>query len=133
MSKSILFVVSRPPYKSENPKLAITHAMACYVADMYIDEEVEPTVAFVGDGVLNCIKNQRSMEFYGIISTEQHIKTQLASDMKMLVCKEDLDSLGIKEDRLIDARNMGAKVDLNVVGFEEILKEMERCDQAMFF
>ncbi|MBI4753574.1 DsrE family protein, partial [Candidatus Desantisbacteria bacterium] len=105
MAKNILFVVSRPPYKSENPKLAITHAMACYVADMHIDEEVEPTVAFVGDGVLNCIKNQRSLEFYGIISTEQHIKTQLASDMKMLVCNEDLQRLGIKEERLINARD----------------------------
>lgn len=133
MGKEILFVVSRPPYKSENPKLAITHAMACYVADLHIDEEVEPVVAFVGDGVLNCIKNQRSEEFYGIISTEQHIKNQLASDMKMLVCKEDLQRLGIKEERLIDAKDMGAAVDLEMVGFEEILKEMKRCDQVMFF
>jgi len=133
MAKNILFVVSRPPYKSENPKLAITHAMACYVADMHIDEEVVPTIAFVGDGVLNCIKNQRSLEFYGIISTEQHIKNQLASDMKILVCEEDMKRLGIKEERLIDAKDMGAEVDLVLVGFDEILKEMERCNQVMFF
>ncbi|MEW5768485.1 MAG: DsrE family protein [bacterium] len=133
MGKEILFVVSRPPYKSENPKLAITHAMACYVADIHIDEEVEPIMAFVADGVLNCIKNQRSEAFYGIISTEQHIKNQLASDMKMFVCKEDLQRLEIKEERLIDGKDMGAEVDLEMVGFEEILKEMERCDQVMFF
>ncbi|MBU1262305.1 DsrE family protein, partial [bacterium] len=105
--KSILFVVSSPPYKSENPKLAITHAMACYVADMHIDEEVEPIVAFVGDGVLNCLKNQRSLEFYGLISTEQHIKNQLASDMRMLICKEDMQRFGIKPERLVDAKDMG--------------------------
>ena len=133
MAKSILFVISSPPYKSENPKLAITHAMACFVADMHIDEEVEPVVAFVGDGVLNCIKNQRSQEFYGIISTEQHIKNQLASDMRMLVCKEDLYRLDIKPERLINARDMGADIDLNVVGFNEVQKEMERCDQMMWF
>ncbi|MEK7812502.1 MAG: DsrE family protein [Candidatus Desantisbacteria bacterium] len=133
MAKNMLFVVTKPPYKSENPKLAITHAMACYVADMHIDEEVEPIVAFVGDGVLNCLKNQRSMEFYGIISTEQHIKNQLASDMRMLVCEEDLQKLGIKQEQLIDAKNMGADVDLNVVDFAQVLKEMERCDQVMWF
>lgn len=133
MAKSILFLVSNPPYKSENPKLAITHAMACYVADIHIDEEVEPILAFVGDGVLNCFKNQRSLEFYGIISTEQHIKNQLASDMKILVCKEDLDRLGIKEYRLIDAKDIGAEVDLNVVEFDYVLKEMERADHIMCF
>jgi len=131
--KTILFLVSKPPYKSENPKLAITHAMACYVADIHTDEEVVPIVAFVGDGVLNCIKNQRSMEFYGIISTEQHIKNQLASDMKMLVCKEDLERLGINKERLVDAKDMAAEVDLNLVSFDEILKEMETCNHVMFF
>lgn len=133
MAKNILFVISKPSYKSENPKLAITHAMACYVADMHIDEEVIPVVAFVGDGVLNCIKNQRAMEFYGIISTEQHIKNQLASDMKMLVCEEDLQELGINEEQLINAKDMSAEVDLNVVCFDEILKEMKRCNQVMWF
>lgn len=133
MAKSILFVVTKPPYKSENPKLAITHAMACYVADMHIDEEVVPTVAFLGDGILNCIRNQRSLEFYGIISTEQHIKNQLASDMKMLVCEEDMHRLGIKQEQLTDAKDMRAEVDLNVVGFDKVLKEMERCDQVMWF
>jgi sulfur relay (sulfurtransferase) DsrF/TusC family protein len=133
MAKGILFVITKPPYKSENPKLAITHAMSCYVADIHIDEEIEPIVAFVGDGVLNCVKNQKSMEFYGIISTEQHIKNQLASDMRMLVLKEDLQRLGIKSERLVDGKDMGADMNLNLVGFDEVLKEMERCDHIMFF
>lgn len=131
--KSILFVITKPPYKSENPKLAITHAMACYLADIHTDEPVEPIVSFVGDGVLNCIKDQKSMEFYGIISTEQHIKNQLASDMKMLVCKEDLDLFGIARDRLTDAKDMGGELNLNVVLFDEIMKELESCDYVMCF
>lgn len=131
--KSILFTITRPPYKSENPKLAITHAMACYLADIHTDEPVEPIVAFICDGVLNCIKDQKSEDYYGIISTEQHIKNQLASDMKMLVCKEDLDMFGIEENRLIDAKDMGANVSLEIVPFDKIMEEMKRCDHLMFF
>ncbi|MBU1262116.1 DsrE family protein, partial [bacterium] len=67
------------------------------------------------------------------ISTEQHIKNQLASDMRMMVCKEDIQRFGIKPERLVDAKDMGAEKDLNVVGFDEVLKEMERCDQIMWF
>jgi sulfur relay (sulfurtransferase) DsrF/TusC family protein len=128
--KSLLFIVSKPPYKSENPKLAITHAMSCYVADIHTDEEVEPILAFVELGVLNCVKDQK--EVYGITTTEQHIRNQLASDMKILVCKEDLEKFGITEDRLIDARDLGAEVDLVITGFSEILKEMEECDQLIW-
>lgn len=131
--KSILFIVSKPPYKSENPKLGITHAMSCYLADLHIDEEVTPILAFVGDGVLNCVKDQRSMEHYGIISTEQHIKNHLASDTKVIVCKEDLERLKIPEERLLDAKNMGAEKDLELVPFNQVLKEMEACDHVMFF
>ncbi|MBI5183556.1 MAG: DsrE family protein [Nitrospinae bacterium] len=133
MSNNILFVVQRPPYKSENPKLAITHAMSCYTADIHIDEPVEPTLAYVGDGVLNCIRDQRSQDIYGLISTEQHIKVQLSGDMKILVCKEDIERLGIKEERLVDGKDLGAEAGLNVVPFKEILKEMEICDHLMFF
>ncbi|MEW6007475.1 MAG: DsrE family protein [bacterium] len=131
--KKILFVVSKPPYKSENPKLAITHAMSCYLADLHIDEEVEPILAFVGDGVLNCLKNQKAIENYGITSSEQHLKNQLASDMKILVCQEDLKALGIAEENLVDAKDMGADLGLNIVSFNEILREMEECNQIMWF
>ncbi len=73
------------------------------------------------------------MDFYGITSNETHVKNMLLTDTKVLVCKEDLERLGIKEDRLIDASDMGAEVTINVVPFNEILKEMETNDHLMFF
>lgn len=130
--KKILFIIERPPYKSENSRLAITHAMSCYLTDLHIDESVEPVLAFVGDGVLNCLKDQKAMEFYGITSTEEHIKNQLASDMKILVCKEDLEELGIEKEKLVDAKDRGASVSLNIVSFGEVLQEMASCNHIMF-
>jgi sulfur relay (sulfurtransferase) DsrF/TusC family protein len=133
LKNKIMFVVQRPPYKSEDPKLALTHALSSGVTSIHIDEEIVPTVAFIGDGVLNCIKDQKSMEAYGITSNERHIKNMLATDTKTLVCKEDIERLGIKEDRLIDASDMGAEMTIKVVLFNEILKEMEANDHLMFF
>lgn len=133
LKNRIMFVIQRPPYKSENPKLALTHSLSSGVTSIHIDEEVIPTVAFVGDGVLNCVKDQKSMEAYGITSSERHIKNMLATDTKTLVCKEDLEGLGIKEDRLIDASDMGAEMTIQVVPFSEILKEMETNDHLVFF
>ncbi len=131
--KKILFIVEKLPYKSENPRLAITHAMSCYLSDLHIDEIVEPVLAFVGDGVLNCLKNQKAMDNYGITSTETHIKNQLASGMKIFVCKEDLEELAISEEKLLDAKDMKAELDLNIVSFDKILQEMESCNHIMWF
>lgn len=133
LKNKIMFIIQRPPYKSECPKLGLTHSLASGVTGIHIDEEVVPTVAFVGDGILNCIKEQKSMVFYGMTSNETHIKNMLLTDTKILVCKEDLERLGIKEHRLIDASDMGAEVTINVVPFNEILKEMEANDHLMFF
>jgi sulfur relay (sulfurtransferase) DsrF/TusC family protein len=133
LKNKIMFVVQRPPYKSEDPKLALTHALSSGVTSIHIDEEVIPTVAFIGDGILNCVRDQKSMEAYGIISNERHIKNMLATDTKTLVCKEDIERLGIKEERLIDASDMGADMTIKVVPFNEILKEMEANDHLMFF
>lgn len=133
LKNKIMFIVQRAPYKSEDPKLALTHSLSSGVTSIHIDEEVIPTVAFIGDGVLNCIKDQKSMEVYGITSNERHIKNMLATDTKTFVCKEDLERLGIKEDRLIDASDMGAEMTIKVVPFNEILKEMEENDHLMFF
>ncbi len=133
LKNKMMFVVQRPPYKSEDPKLALTHALSSGVTSIHIDEEVVPTVAFIGDGVLNCIRDQESMEAYGITSSERHIKNMLATDTKTLVCKEDIERFGIKEDRLIDASDMGADMTIKVVPFSEILKEMEANDHLMFF
>lgn len=133
LKKNIMFIVQRPPYKSEDPKLAVTHSLSSGVTSIHIDEEVVPTVAFIGDGVLNCIKDQKSMAIYGITSTETHIKNLLLTDTKTLVCKEDLERFGIKGDRLIDASDMGAETKIQVVTFSEVLKEMEANDHLMFF
>jgi sulfur relay (sulfurtransferase) DsrF/TusC family protein len=133
MGLSILFLVQTPPYKSENPKLALTHAMAGPLTELHIDEEVKTKVAFVGDGVLNCVKDQKSMEHWDITSTEQHLKNLLISDVPVLVCKEDLEKFGIGEERLVDARDMGAEETIRVVPFSEIQKEMEAATALMFF
>jgi len=73
----LLFVVQRPPYKSENPRLALTHAIASQTAEIYMDDgdSVVPTMVFMGDGVLNMVKNQQAMKLYGVTSTENHIKS----------------------------------------------------------
>lgn len=133
MPKKFAFVVQKPPFKSENPKLALTHSLASFVAGMHIDDEITVSISFVGDGILNCIKGQKSEQFYNLGSNEKHIKNMLASDMKVIVCKEDLEKLGIKLERLIDAKDMGAETTIKAVPFEEILKEIEECDQVMFF
>ncbi|MCK5427099.1 MAG: DsrE family protein, partial [Thermodesulfovibrionia bacterium] len=62
------FIVQRPPYKSENPKLALTHAIASQSVEIYLKDGdlVTADVAFVGDGVLNCLKNQKAMDIYAL-------------------------------------------------------------------
>lgn len=133
MPKKFAFIVTRPPFKSENPKLALTHSMASFVAGMHIDDEVTVSVSFVGDGLLNCIKSQKSEEFYNLGSNEKHLKNMLASDIKVLACKEDLERLGIKPEKLIDAKDMGAETEIKVVPFAEISKEMSESNHLMFF
>lgn len=130
-----LFVIQRPPYKSENPKLALTHAMASQTAEIYLEdgESVVPTLAFVGDGVLNVLNNQQSMKYYGLSSTENHVQMSLLIDLKVLVCKEDLESRGISEDRLADGSALGADMTIQVLPFSEIMAEMEAADQLLFF
>lgn len=126
-------MVTRPPFKSENPKLALTHSLASFVAGMHIDDEITVSVSFAGDGVLNCIKGQKSEQFYNLGSNEKHIKNMLASDIKILACRKDLEKFGIPAERLIDAKEMGVENIIKVAPFEEILKELEECDHVMFF
>src|SRR3990170_5833366 len=109
----LLFVVQRPPYKSENPRLALTHAIASQTAEIYMDDgdSVVPTVVFVGDGVLNAVKNQQAMKLYGVTSTESHIKSSLLIDMPIWVCKEDMQRLGLTEAQVIlDSVEMGGEL-----------------------
>ncbi len=132
----LLFVVQRPPYKSENPRLALTHAIASQTAEIYMDEgdSVVPTVVFIGDGVLNAVKNQQAMKLYGVTSTESHIKNSLLIDMPIWVCKEDMERLGLKEDQMItNAEELGAELKTKFVSYAEIQKEMESVKHLLFF
>jgi len=130
------FIVQRPPYKSENPKLALTHAIASQSVEVYLNDGdlVTADLAFVGDGVLNCLKNQKAMDRYGLTSTESHIKSSLMLDLNVLVCKEDLEKYGLSEkDIVMDAPEFGADMTTKVVPFSEITKMMEDVDHLLFF
>jgi sulfur relay (sulfurtransferase) DsrF/TusC family protein len=130
------FVVQRPPYKSENPKLALTHAIASQSVEVYLNDGdlVTADIAFIGDGVLNCIKDQKAMENYDISSTESHIKMALLVDLNILVCREDLERFGLSEsDIVLDAEEFGADLKVNVVAFDEISKMMEDMNHLLFF
>ena len=133
----LLFMVQRPPYKSENPRLALTHAISSQTAEIYMDDgdSVVPTVVFVGDGVLNALKGQQAMKFYGVTSTESHIKSSLQVDVPIWVCKEDMERLGLKEDQIItNADDVGgADINTRFVSFADILKEMEGAKHLLFF
>ncbi len=131
----LAFVVQGPPYKSENPKLAITHAIAYQTVEILLEDgdTVTPTLCLIGDGVLACLKDQKSMDTYGIISTELHLKSALLVDLDVFVCKEDLERFGITEDKIIDAEDMGADKKIQVVPFENIQKEMESAKHLLFF
>jgi sulfur relay (sulfurtransferase) DsrF/TusC family protein len=132
----LLFVVQRPPYKSENPRLALTHALASQTAEIYMDDgdSVVPVVAFVGDGVLNMVKNQQAMKVYGVTSTESHIKNSLLVDVPIWVCKEDMERLGLKKDQIIsDADEIGGELKTQFVSYADIQKEMEAVQHLLFF
>ncbi|MCK5505040.1 MAG: DsrE family protein [Thermodesulfovibrionia bacterium] len=130
------FIVQRPGYKSENPKLALTHAIASQSVEIYLEDGdlVTADIAFIGDGILNCIKDQKANENYDLNSTESHIKMALLLDLNVMVCKEDLDKFGMTEsDIVIEAPEFGADVDVRVVPYEEINKMMEEMDHLLFF
>jgi sulfur relay (sulfurtransferase) DsrF/TusC family protein len=130
------FIVQRPPYKSENPKLAITHAIASQSVEVYLKDGdiVTADIAFIGDGVLNCIKDQKALDIYKLSSTESHIKMGLLVDLNILVCKEDLEKFGLTEnDIVLDAEEFGADLKINVVPFDEINKMMEGMNHLLFF
>ena len=130
------FIVQRPGYKSENPKLALTHAIASQSVEIYLEDgdEVVCDVAFIGDGVLNCKKDQKAVENYDLNSTESHVKMALLCDMNILVCKEDLDKFGMTEDDIVmNAEEIGGDMDVQVVSYDKINKMMEDVDHLLFF
>ncbi len=127
--KKLMFLISRPPFKTENIRQAILHAVGCYTV---FDEEIEPITAFVGKGVLNCINNQKVEEEYGIESNGDEIKRLLLSDALVLACKEDAEKYGIL-DRILDAKEFDAEMDVKVAPFSEIKNEMNECDHLLVF
>ncbi len=133
-TKRLGFIIRGLPYKTEASRLAMTHAIASQSVEIYLEDGdmVEPVVCFVGDGVLNCLKNQQAMKHYGITSLEQHIKNSLLLDLKVLICKEDIERLGIKEASLImDAEDIGGETKAQIVPYSEIQKEMESVDHLL--
>ncbi len=134
--KKIAFIVEKLPYKSETSRLALTHAIASQTVEIHLEDgdNVEPVLAFVGEGVLNCLKNQKALEIYGVSSLESHIKNALLLDLRVLVCKEDLEGLGLTEDSIVmDAEEIGGEVTTQVVPYEEIQQDLEAADHLMFF
>ncbi len=134
--KKLAFIVEKLPYKAETSRLALTHAIASQTVEIYLEDgdNVEPVIAFVGDGVLNCLKDQKALDIYGVTSLEMHLKNALLLDLKVLVCKEDLDRLGLKEDDIVmDAEELGAEVTTEVVPYDQIQQEMESADHLLFF
>ena len=132
----LCFVVQHPPYKSENPRLALTHSISSQTAEIHLEDgdTVVPTLIFVGDGVLNAVKNQQAMKHYGVTSTESHIKNGLLIDMPIWICKEDMQRLGLTESQVIaDAEDMGAELKMKFASFDEIMKEMDACPHLLFF
>src|SRR5512139_3779185 len=99
-TKKLAFIVKSLPYKTEASRLALTHAIASQTVEIYLEDGdmVEPVLAFMGDGVLNCLKDQVAMTFYGVTSLEQHIKNSLLLDLKVMICKEDVERFGLSED-----------------------------------
>ncbi|WP_333652650.1 DsrE family protein [Dissulfurispira sp.] len=134
-TKKLGFIVRTLPYKTEASRLAMTHAIASQTVEIYLEDGdmVEPVICFVGDGVLNCLKSQQAMKHYGITSIEQHIKNGLLLDMKLLICKEDIEKLGIKEANLImDVEDIGGETKAQIVPYSEIQKEMDSVDHLLF-
>lgn len=134
--KKLGFIVRSLPYKTEASRLALTHAIASQTVEIYLEDgdNVEPTLCFIGDGVLNCLKSQQAMKHYGITSLEQHVKNGLLLDLKIMICKEDVDKFGLKEDHLvIDAEDIGGETKAQLVPYSEIQKVMEEVDHLQFF
>jgi sulfur relay (sulfurtransferase) complex TusBCD TusD component (DsrE family) len=98
-----------------------------------LEFEVEPIVAFVDAGVLNCLRGQDGMGTYGIETPEDRIKMLLMSEVKVLACKEDMERYGITEDMLTDAKEFDVEETIQPVSFEEIKKGMESADMVMVF
>ncbi|MFC1657713.1 DsrE family protein [Candidatus Moduliflexota bacterium] len=132
--QNLAFVIQRAPYKQENTTLGYTHAIASQTAEIHLEDgdSVVATIILVGDGVLSCLKGQKAMENYGVTSLESHFMNALLVDNRCVVCKEDLERLGISEDRIADAEAMGADIAPEIMTWAGIQEEIEKADQLLF-
>ncbi|MCG6551714.1 MAG: DsrE family protein [Candidatus Magnetominusculus sp. LBB02] len=134
--KKMAFIVDKLPYKSETSRLALTHAIASQTVEIHLEdgENVEPVLAFIGEGVLNCLRNQKASEAYGVTTLESHIKNALLTDIKVLICEEDVKNYGLTEEQIImDAEDIGADMPSELVPFSTIMSEMESADHILYF
>jgi hypothetical protein len=52
--------------------------------------------------------------------------------MRVLICKEDIEKLGLSEGNLVmDAEDIGGETSANIVTYSEIQKEMETADHIL--
>ena len=132
---SCAFVVQRAQYKGETSRLALTHAISYQTVEILLDDEdtVTPTLNFIGEGVLGLVKNQKSLDTYGIMSTESHLKNCQLVDLEVYICKEDLDKYGINEDDIPDAEEMGADIKFQVVPMSKIKQNIDDARHVMLF
>ena len=134
-TKKLAFVVRSLPYKTEASRLALTHAISSQTVEIYLNDGdlVEASISYVGDGVFNVLKNQQAGKHYGITTNEGHAKNTLLLDLRVLICKEDLDKFGLTEENLVvDADDLGGDMRANIVSYSEIQKEMETADHLLF-
>ncbi len=127
-----VFILVKTNVKEEVPYLGVDHAMGA-MATLTGEEEFEATVAFVGSAVLNCVKGQKFLDVYNVESIEDVIKLALGSDVKIYVCKEDMEKYKIKEEELVDAKDMGIEAKVEAKPWNEILEEMKKADYVFFF
>ncbi|HWR90489.1 MAG TPA: DsrE family protein [Dissulfurispiraceae bacterium] len=130
------FIVRSLPYKTEASRLALTHAIASQTVEIYLEDGdlVEASVMFVGDGVLNCLKNQQVMKNYADTSIEMHLQNSLLLDLNVMICKEDLDRFGVTQDMIVmDAEALGGETLAKIVPYSEIQKEMESLNHLQIF
>jgi len=134
-TKKLAFVVRSLPYKTEASRLALTHAISSQTVEIYLNDGdlVEASISYVGDGVFNVMKNQQAGKHYGITTNEGHAKNTLLLDLKVLICKEDVDKFGLTRENLVmDAEDLGGDMVANIVPYSEIQKEMETADHLLF-
>lgn len=136
MKKTLGFIIKSLPYKDEASRLALTHAISSQSVDIYLEDgdSIEPVVCFIGHGVLNCLQNQEAMKHYSDTSIQMHLENALLVDLKVLICKEDLDKFGLSENNIVlDAEKFGADTKAQIVPYSVIQSVMDEVDHLQFF